>query len=184
MALARVCQALAGNPSRELRTIGITGSAGKTVTAMLVASIFEAAGEAGRRDVEHRPQRFGRAAGADCDNADAAGVRLLAGADASRASCRSAVLELSSQALADRRASGIELDAAILTNIQERASDRAQSRRCLSKDQRRIFRLLKAGGMAIVNADDHRCRGLMREIEWPMSDIWTARRGRHHGQRA
>src|SRR5207244_13065248 len=45
-ALARVCQALAGNPSRELRTIGITGSAGKTVAAMLVASIFEAAGEA------------------------------------------------------------------------------------------------------------------------------------------
>src|SRR5262245_54549949 len=44
-ALARVCQALAGNPSRELRTIGITGSAGKTVTAMLVASIFEAAGQ-------------------------------------------------------------------------------------------------------------------------------------------
>ena len=37
--------ALAGNPSQELRTIGITGSAGKTVTAMLVASIFEAADE-------------------------------------------------------------------------------------------------------------------------------------------
>ena len=45
VALARVCQALAGNPSRELRTIGITGSAGKTVTALLVAAIFEAAGE-------------------------------------------------------------------------------------------------------------------------------------------
>ena len=32
VALARVCQALAGNPSRELQTIGITGSAGKTTT--------------------------------------------------------------------------------------------------------------------------------------------------------
>src|SRR4029078_9396389 len=46
VALGRVCQALAGNPSRELRTIGITVPPGKTVTAMLVASIFEAAGEA------------------------------------------------------------------------------------------------------------------------------------------
>src|SRR5262245_2851493 len=45
-AFARTCQALAGNPSRELRTIGITGPAGKTVTAVLVASDFRAAGAA------------------------------------------------------------------------------------------------------------------------------------------
>src|SRR3954467_2963423 len=45
-AMARVCQALAGNPSRNLRTVGIAGSAGKTVTSMLMASIFEAAGDA------------------------------------------------------------------------------------------------------------------------------------------
>src|SRR6476661_9226378 len=46
VALARVCQALAGNPSAELRAVGVAGSAGKTVTAMLLASVFEAAGEA------------------------------------------------------------------------------------------------------------------------------------------
>ena len=36
-AFARVCQALAGHPSRELTTIGVTGSSGKTVTSILLA---------------------------------------------------------------------------------------------------------------------------------------------------
>src|SRR5262245_24239021 len=41
-AFARTCQALAGDPTRQLTTIGITGRAGKTVAAMLMASVFEA----------------------------------------------------------------------------------------------------------------------------------------------
>src|SRR5262245_35679075 len=41
-AFARTCQALAGDPTRQLTTIGITGTAGKTATAMLMASVFEA----------------------------------------------------------------------------------------------------------------------------------------------
>jgi UDP-N-acetylmuramoyl-L-alanyl-D-glutamate--2,6-diaminopimelate ligase len=45
-ALGRLTQALAGFPCRTLRTVGVTGTAGKTVTAMLLSSIFEKAGEA------------------------------------------------------------------------------------------------------------------------------------------
>jgi UDP-N-acetylmuramoyl-L-alanyl-D-glutamate--2,6-diaminopimelate ligase len=41
---ARICQALAGDPSHHLLTAGVTGSFGRTITAMLVRSIFEAAG--------------------------------------------------------------------------------------------------------------------------------------------
>lgn len=41
---ARICQALAGDPSHHLLTAGITGSFGRTITALLVRSIFEAAG--------------------------------------------------------------------------------------------------------------------------------------------
>jgi UDP-N-acetylmuramoyl-L-alanyl-D-glutamate--2,6-diaminopimelate ligase len=42
---ARICQALAGDPSHHLLTAGITGSFGRTITALLVRSIFEAAGQ-------------------------------------------------------------------------------------------------------------------------------------------
>ena len=42
---ARICQALAGDPSHQLVTVGVTGSFGKTITALMVRSIIDAAGD-------------------------------------------------------------------------------------------------------------------------------------------
>ena len=39
-----ICQALAGDPSRRLTALGVTGTFGKTVTSLFVHSILEAAG--------------------------------------------------------------------------------------------------------------------------------------------
>ena len=50
---ARICQALAGDPSQHLLTAGVTGSFGRTITALLVRSIFEAAGR--RHRAARRP---------------------------------------------------------------------------------------------------------------------------------
>src|SRR5262249_54184127 len=41
---ARICQALAGDPSRQMATIGVTGTFGKTIASLFVRSILEAAG--------------------------------------------------------------------------------------------------------------------------------------------
>ena len=41
---ARICQALSGNPSQNLTTLGITGNHGKSITSAMVRSILEAAG--------------------------------------------------------------------------------------------------------------------------------------------
>ena len=42
---ARICQALAGDPSRQLLTIGVTGGFGRTIAALMVRSILVAAGQ-------------------------------------------------------------------------------------------------------------------------------------------
>src|SRR3984957_14229629 len=42
---ARICQALAGDPSHQLVTVGVTGSFGKTIAARMVHSIIDAAGD-------------------------------------------------------------------------------------------------------------------------------------------
>ncbi|MGC8643872.1 MAG: Mur ligase family protein, partial [Isosphaeraceae bacterium] len=41
---ARICQALAGDPSRRISMLGVAGDVGKTVTSLFVRSILEAAG--------------------------------------------------------------------------------------------------------------------------------------------
>jgi UDP-N-acetylmuramoyl-L-alanyl-D-glutamate--2,6-diaminopimelate ligase len=79
------------------------------------------------------------------------------------AQCKSAVLEFSRQALAERCTSGIQLDAAILANMHSPpASDYSPT--AAEKITKRLFRHLKEGGLAIINADDHRCRRLLPEI--------------------
>jgi UDP-N-acetylmuramoyl-L-alanyl-D-glutamate--2,6-diaminopimelate ligase len=162
-AFARVCQALAGHPSRELATIGITGSAGKTVTSILLASVLEAVGQSVGvlSSIGHSDSVVQRVAPSGTPTAAefAAWLRRM-----KTAGCDSAVLELSSRALAERRTSGLALDAAVLTNIQTEHLDEHNSPRAYAQINRRIFKHLKPGGVAIVNTDDHRCRSLLPQL--------------------
>src|SRR5688572_12707350 len=165
-AFSRVCQALAGHPSRQLRTVGVAGTAGKTVTSMLIASVFEAAGQ---------PTGVVSSMG----NSDSLSQSLPTTADPTApelatwmqrmatASCKSAVLELSTRVLAERRAAGIGLDVAVLTNVKSGASAEFNSARAYQGIQQRALKLLKADGLAIANADDYRCRNLLAGIDRP-----------------
>ncbi len=163
VALARVCQALAGNPSAELRAVGIAGSAGKTVTAMLLASIFEAAGEpvGVMSSLGHSDSIVQQPPTSPTPTAPEFATWL---ARMQLAECQSAVLEFSHQALAERRTSGIQLDAAILTNIHSPAERESTTPHATEKTIARFFRHRKAGGLAILNADDHRCRRVLADL--------------------
>ena len=120
-ALGRLCQALAGNPCDELRTIAVVGTRGKTVVSLLIASMLEAAGEAvgvissiGLSD--SREQIVTPTSTPRAPKLAHWLQRMTA------AGCQSAVVELSSRALAERRAAGMEFDAVVVTNLKRSES--------------------------------------------------------------
>jgi len=166
IALAHVCQALAGDPSAELRTIGITGSAGKTVTAMLIAAVYEAAGErAGvMSSLGHSDSVVQQAPAGEHPTAPEFAAWL---GRMNVAGCQAAVLELSSQALAQHAAEGIGLAAAVITNLKNSHPALHNSPQAYLQIKRRIFDLLREDGLAVINADDHRCQRLLADRRGP-----------------
>jgi UDP-N-acetylmuramoyl-L-alanyl-D-glutamate--2,6-diaminopimelate ligase len=174
---ARICHALAGDPSRQLVTLGVTGSFGKTITALMVHSIIEAAGDRcglagslGFHDgVDVRPVGAGfetRAGGNGSVSSlnrrehepgafapGAAGIAALLAAMVERR-CKGGILEVSSAALACHSFDGIAFHAAVVTDVAAPfgfpPEVLLQKRRAKAK----LFRQIAPGGIAVVNADD------------------------------
>jgi UDP-N-acetylmuramoyl-L-alanyl-D-glutamate--2,6-diaminopimelate ligase len=166
VALGCVCQALAGEPSAELRTIGITGSAGKTVTAMLIASVCEAAGErAGVMSSLGHSDSVVQQAPTNADPTAPEFASWLARMNA--AGCSAAVLELSSQTLAQHAAAGIGLAAAVITNLKNEHPARHNSAQAYVRIKGRVLDMLREDGLAVINADDHRCQRLLADRRGP-----------------
>jgi UDP-N-acetylmuramoyl-L-alanyl-D-glutamate--2,6-diaminopimelate ligase len=133
---------------------------------MLLASIFEKAGEVVGvlSSVGYSDSLTQVAPGEATPSAEQFGQWL---ARMAAAGCDSAVVELSSRALAERRAAGMELDAAVLTNIRRDHLDLHNTPQAYRKAKRRLFTLLKRGGLAVINADDHRSRSLLPSLGGP-----------------
>lgn len=152
-ALARLCQALAGDPSESLLTLGVTGTGGATVTALLLRSIFEVAG--GRFGLVGR---FGWSDGhgARPIGAAAAGAEGLAHmlAEIVDAGCAGAVLELGHAALSRRGIEGVQLDAAVVSDLGGPPAldhDALIERRAAAA---RMVRQIVPGGAAVIDVDD------------------------------
>ncbi|MBQ9806606.1 MAG: UDP-N-acetylmuramoyl-L-alanyl-D-glutamate--2,6-diaminopimelate ligase [Clostridia bacterium] len=105
-----------GDPSRKMRLIGITGTKGKTTTAQLIAHLFNTSnipcGYIGTNGIDY----------ADChrDTLNTTPDPLtLQGAlsDMLRHGVKTAVLEVSSQALAQYRADGAVFETLLFTNL-------------------------------------------------------------------
>jgi UDP-N-acetylmuramoyl-L-alanyl-D-glutamate--2,6-diaminopimelate ligase len=175
-AYARLCQALAGDPSRRVKVIGVTGTHGKTTTSCLIAAVLEAAGV--RASIMGT---FGYSDGIDVDTASESTppahvlARWLAQSEA--AGCTHAVMEVSSRALAERRLSGVELDVACITNIRRDHLDFHGSQANYRKSKARILRYLSGDGFAVLNADDPACVGLLAEMHGPALTVGMKTRG-------
>ena len=168
LALARLAAEFFEHPSRDLRVVGITGTNGKTTTAYLIAAIFEAAGvRCGMLGtVEYRVG--GAAIPATRTTPEAPDLQgyLRQMRDAG---CGACAMEVSSHALALRRADAIQFAGAVFTNLTRDHLDFHGSMEDYFAAKRRLFDLAGPAAPALVNVDDPRGAALLETAARPIS---------------
>jgi UDP-N-acetylmuramoyl-L-alanyl-D-glutamate--2,6-diaminopimelate ligase len=169
-AFGRLCQALAGEPGRSLKIIGITGTNGKTTTSHLTASVLNAAGyptgllgTLGYDDgMEIVPARWTTPPA----HVLAPWLARIAGNG-----CTHAVMEVSSHALSQCRVAGVDFDAVCVTNVRHDHLDYHATARNYSEAKARIFDHLLPEGFAVLNADDDLCPSYLERIDGPVLTV-------------
>jgi UDP-N-acetylmuramoyl-L-alanyl-D-glutamate--2,6-diaminopimelate ligase len=161
-AMAALAARFHGDPTAELRVVGVTGTNGKTTTAFLVSEILEAAGiscgllgtvKQVVAGVEEEVERTTP----EAIDLQATFGRMLDGGDSA------CVMEVSSHALVLQRADAIHFQVALFTNLTQDHLDFHADMEAYFAAKRRLF---EAGpGIAIVNVDDTYGRRLAAEFE-------------------
>ncbi len=169
-AYGRICHAVAGHPSRQLKIIGVTGTNGKTTTSCLIASILNAAGfptgligTLGVFDGEEFGPSNLTTPPAD-ESARWLGRMATNG-------CSHAVMEISSHGLDQKRTAGIELDAACITNVSRDHLDYHRSIDDYRRTKSQIFPLLRGEGFAVLNVDDPTTAGYLPQLTGPVLTV-------------
>ncbi|MGE5636675.1 MAG: UDP-N-acetylmuramoyl-L-alanyl-D-glutamate--2,6-diaminopimelate ligase [Nocardioidaceae bacterium] len=160
-AMGPVAARFYGDPTGELRVVGITGTNGKTTTAFLVRHLLEAAGiRCGllgtvKRVVGGVDEAVERTTPEAID-LQATFRRMLDAGD------RACAMEVSSHALELGRVAGIRFACRLFTNLTQDHLDFHDSMEAYFAAKRRLF---EGPGAAIVNVDDDYGRRLAAEHE-------------------
>ena len=172
----------AGDPSRALGIVGITGTDGKTTTAYLVRAILQATlgpcGLLGTTDVIVGGQSRGNPARTSTPEAPELQACL---ADMLSAGDDWAVVESSSHGLAQQRVGGVAYDVAIFTNLTSEHLEFHGSLDAYRAAKRSLFARLATsaenpekgwGKHAVVNADDAEGEAMARVAMAAGARVW------------
>src|SRR5262249_24239096 len=155
VALAVLATTYYRDPSADMQVVGITGTNGKTTTAYLVASIFEAArircGILGT--VAYRIGDETR--DATRTTPEAPDVQALLREMVERG-CGACAMEVSSHALALRRVDGTTFAAGVFTNLTRDHLDFHADMDDYFRAKRRLFEVLPRNAPSLLNVDDPR----------------------------
>ena len=150
-------------PARSLHLCGVSGTNGKTTTAMLLHRILQRAsgGRAGLISTIAAELGSGSAdTGLHVTTPGAPQVQALLAQMRDRGLTH-CVLEMTSHGLAQGRLNGVTLDVAVMTNITHEHLDFHGSFEAYRAAKARMLDLLQTKrGVAILNADDEGCAGL------------------------
>lgn len=164
---------LHGEPAARQRVIGVTGTNGKSTVVHLAGLLLR---QAGHRPgvlgtVEYRlwnsePRSSTHTTPDSPELARLAHANLAAGGDA-------LALEVSSHALDQERLAGFPLDVAVFTNLGRDHLDYHSDLEAYARAKERIFEGLKAGGAAVINADDAASGRMQRAAERAGARVYT-----------
>jgi UDP-N-acetylmuramoyl-L-alanyl-D-glutamate--2,6-diaminopimelate ligase len=168
LALAILAVSFYRNPSSEMRVIGITGTNGKTTTAYLITSIFEAAGiRCGMLGtVTYRVGDESREATRTTPEAPDVQALLRDMVDRGSGAC---AIEVSSHALSLRRVDGMTFAAAVFTNLTRDHLDFHTNMDEYFRAKRRLFEMLPRDAPSLLNVDDPRGVALVEAGGRPMT---------------
>ncbi|HVZ21429.1 MAG TPA: UDP-N-acetylmuramoyl-L-alanyl-D-glutamate--2,6-diaminopimelate ligase [Vicinamibacterales bacterium] len=168
LAMAELAADFYGHPSERMRVVGITGTNGKTTTAHLVASIFEADGmKCGViGTVAHRIGSDVRASAHTTPEAPDVQALLREMADKGCAAC---AMEVSSHALAQRRVDAMTFSAGVFTNLTRDHLDFHHDMETYFQAKRRLFEMLPPTAPALINMDDPRGAAIVEASPRPVT---------------
>jgi UDP-N-acetylmuramoyl-L-alanyl-D-glutamate--2,6-diaminopimelate ligase len=150
-AMAPLAARFWGDPTAELKVVGVTGTNGKTTTAFLVREILEAAGiQCGLlgtvKQVVGGSEALAERTTPEAIDLQATFRRMLDGGD------RACAMEVSSHALALHRADAVHFEVAVFTNLSQDHLDFHADMGDYFQAKRRLF--MAGPRTAIVNVDD------------------------------
>ncbi len=156
-AYAKICAAYFDHPERKLRIIGVTGTNGKTTSCFILKSILDAMG--------HKTGLIGTVKNIVGDKEYPAVLTTpdcydLFGlfAEMVECGCEYCVMEVSSQALDQRRVDGVHFEAAIFTNLTQDHLDYHGSFENYKAAKHMLF---ENSALAVINADDEAAFGMV-----------------------
>jgi len=167
-AMAVFSHELYDHPSEEMSVVGITGTNGKTTTAYLVESIFEAAGIS--------CGRLGTVSYRVGPNEHQASITTPESPDLQRLfremvkhGCQASVIEASSHALTLRRVNCVNFSAAVFTNLTRDHLDFHGDMESYFSAKRCLFEMLPPDGISVINLDDPRGSSLLEIAKTPIT---------------
>jgi len=152
-ALAALCDAFHGHPSRHLRVTGVTGTKGKSTTCQILRAMIRAAGsdagligtlgyETGRRRVA-----------ASMTTPEATDIQAFL-AEMVRDGLGYAVMEVSSHSLVQHRVDDVCFAVGVFTQLTAEHLDFHKTLEAYRDAKSLLFQMLEPGACAVLNADD------------------------------
>ena len=165
LALALMAARWYGEPAKKLTTVGVTGTNGKTTTTVLIKQLLERTRGAKVGLIGTNRNMIGdEILSAERTTPDCLTLQSLL-ARMAEAGCTHAVMEVSSHALAQYRAAGIDFDVGVFTNLTQDHLDYHGTMEAYCAAKARLFRRCRA---AAVNGDSAWAERVLEGSECPV----------------